>query len=378
MVSFTSPPLSQLLLARLAGVSLLLGACTVADSGRGTQRDSPGEAVTWDQTEAPSSAQDAPTSERTDGTAPDPEPSDEKDCTLECGTTQGCLICAGDVDCAEVRVACKPDGSCGNEIFVCASGRTYDPRKPPPDCECDIPNICRLCDDGSCAKGWSSCNADGSCFRVEWDCGPCPNSWEICDAKCNRPDEYIPSHCVVPPCDCAMYPPRCEEYCAVPDICVSCGQGCARPIVDCNDDGTCGEITYRCEHPNQTECDCPVDPICHVCNGYTCATPKIQCNSDGSCGETSWLCPDDEGHDCDVTNVACHVAIGCDEGTVPTRSGDCYGPCVAPSKCAPAPLFDCDVNNVTCERAEPDCGDNLVPTRVGYCYGTCVPSVLCK
>jgi hypothetical protein len=296
MISPISPLLPWLRIAQLVGVSLLVGACTVEHMEIGVDRPALGENSTSD----PDSA-----SGRSDGTEP------------------------------------------GSSSDVNSN--------PAPDCNCEIPAICRLCDDGSCAEPRTTCNADGSCTLLDWECR----------SGSTEPSNPGPSE-------------KCPEECPVDDVCVTCGDGCAKPIVSCNADGTCGAVTYQCDEPNEPDCDCPVDAICHLCSDDSCARPKTQCKPDGKCGETIWLCPEDEGHDCDVSNVACDLAIDCKEGTVPTRNGGCYGPCVPPSQCAPAPVFDCDLSNLTCKRAEPDCGEDMVPTHVNGCYGECVPPALCK
>jgi hypothetical protein len=40
--------------------------------------------------------------------------------------------------------------------------------------------------------------------------------------------------------------------------------------------------------------------------------------------------------------------------------------------------YDCDVSQVLCRRAVPECADGEVPTVLGSCYGPCVPADQCK
>lgn len=332
---------------QLLGGSLLVGACTVEHMEIGVDRPELGDES--------SSAQTDPTNQTTPSPAPS---SDGHECAEPCAVPDICYFCEGDEGkCATPVVSCNADGSCGDISWKCEGASPTNPTPTPiPDCECEIPAICHLCDDGSCADPRTTCHADGSCSLDKWQCA----------SGSTEPGNPGPSS-------------TCPDDCPVDDVCVACGEGCAEPIVSCNDDGTCGKVTYECDEPGVPGCECPVDAICHLCPDDSCAKPVTSCLPDGSCGETQWLCADDEPlYDCDVRNVACDVAIECKEGTVPTHSGGCYGPCVKPSQCSPAPVFDCDLSNVTCKRAEPACGQDLVPTHIDGCYGECVPSALCE
>jgi hypothetical protein len=73
--------------------------------------------------------------------------------------------------------------------------------------------------------------------------------------------------------------------------------------------------------------------ISEVANGVCGRADNDPCRlQDPDCGAV----PETQGYDCDVSQVLCRRAVQCDEGTVPTVLGSCYGPCVPADQCTPA------------------------------------------
>lgn len=401
--SLTTLPWARLL--QVVGVSVLFSACTIEHMDVGVDQGGIG------------------------GDTTDGEPGgNDNECPDECPIPEICKLCE-DNTCAAAEVQCKADGSCGAIEWVCASGPSPDPNDPPPGpsdpacpdvcdavcsgepepslpdncplpecvcepdpnpaCDCEVPAICHACDDGSCAEPNVECDRDGTCGAIDWTCpgggsgspgnpGQCPDPLALCEAQCKGQVLDVAPDCPVSDCDCEPSPSTCE--CAVPDICMLCpDETCAVPNVTCGPEGECGEILWTCEDPNDPPtCACAVDAVCRLCEDGSCAVAEAQCNPDGTCGETKFTCPSDpEKYNCDTSNVACDLAVNCEEGTVPTSNGDCYGPCVAPEQCITEPKHDCDVSQVVCKVAAPDCGPDLVPTHVDGCYGECVAPALC-
>lgn len=348
----------------------------------------------------------------------EPNPSDGNECSEDCPVPLVCQICNDDAQsCATPKVLCNADGSCGEIKWECPDEPSSTPTEPvcpdicaavcsgkpepelpngcpipacacdepPPsssgDCECAVPEICKLCDDNTCATPNVECNADGSCGEVTYTCpsspGECPDPATLCEAQCNGKVLDVAPDCPVSDCDCEE-PSACD--CPIPEICQQCEDGsCAKGTRTCDADGECSAVLWTCPTPAEPppDCNCAIDASCQVCDDGSCAKGEVECLPDGSCGETTWTCPSPAPtHDCDITNVMCDVAINCEEGTVPTRNGDCYGPCVAPEQCGEVKPYDCDTSQVTCKVAV-KCEDGLVATQEGSCYGPCVAPEEC-
>jgi hypothetical protein len=352
-----------------------------------------------------------------DGVDTEPSPGADDDCPNDCPVPDICKVCEGtESTCATPDVQCKADGSCGEIEWVCPNDPSAptepacpdvceavcngkpEPEipqgcpipdcgceEPPPsggDCECAVPAICQLCDDNTCATPNVECKADGSCGELTWTCSTtpseCPDPAALCEAQCNGKVLDVAPDCPVSDCDCEQ-PPACD--CPIPEICKVCDDGtCAVGNGICDANGECSEVLWTCKgEPEPTpDCDCAIDAVCQLCDDGSCAKAEVECNPDGSCGETTLTCPTEPAtYDCDVRNVECDVAINCEEGTVPTRNGSCYGPCVAPEQCGEAVPYDCDTSEVTCKVAI-QCDEGLVPTQEGSCYGPCVKPEECK
>jgi hypothetical protein len=84
-----------------------------------------------------------------------------------CPTVLICQLCDDGETCATPKVACAPDGGCGETTWTCPD---EEPKPLPSDCLCAVPEICQLCDDGSCATPNVMCNSDGSCGEIDWVC----------------------------------------------------------------------------------------------------------------------------------------------------------------------------------------------------------------
>ncbi len=351
-------------LVRWAGVAFLLSGCTVEHMEVGIDQGGIG------------------------GQSPSNEPSE---CPQDCPVEDICFQC-DDNSCATPNVQCKADGSCGKVEWECADGEP-----PPADCDCEVPAICQRCDDDTCAVPNVECKPDGSCGEIDWTCPggsgspsnsgsdpttpACPDPKTLCEAQCDGKVLDVAPDCPVSDsdCDCEPDPARTTCDCAVPEICKICDDGsCAEAKVSCDADGQCGEILWVCADPAPPSCECAVDLICHLCDDGTCAEPNVACNDDGSCGDTTWTCPNTpDKYDCDTSGALCDLAVNCEDGKVPTRNGDCYGPCVDPEQCITVQKYDCDISKVLCESEVPDCGPDLVPTHQDYCYGDCVSPSLC-
>src|SRR5688572_27878248 len=75
-----------------------------------------------------------------------------------------CQFCEEGETCATPKVACAPDGGCGETTWTCPED------EPAADCDCQVPAICQFCDDDSCAVADVECNPDGSCGEITWTC----------------------------------------------------------------------------------------------------------------------------------------------------------------------------------------------------------------
>lgn len=379
--SFANLPWACLLHSAVVG--LLLSACTVEHMEVGVdQVGVNGQNSSGAEDPTSNASTSSPSNTGTVGSCPD-----------DCVTDLACRLCDDGETCATPVFECNADGSCGDVTWECEGGN--GPSQPDaggsdstkPDCDCAVPAICHLCDDDTCAEANVECNPDGSCGDIEWKCpgggvepgdaGNCPDPEVLCKAQCSGNVLDVAPDCPVSDCDCDAEPtPACE--CAVIDICKPCDEDtCATPIVDCNPDGSCGETLWVCQEPSEPVCGCAVDADCRLCEDGTCAAATATCNPDGTCGETVYTCPAEEKYDCDISGVLCDLAITCEGDEVPTRNGDCYGPCVDPKQCLPVETYDCDISQVTCKAAIPDCGPDMVPTQVGECFGECVAPSSC-
>lgn len=341
-------------------------------------------------------------------------PTASDNCPSDCPVPELCRVCDdAEQSCAEARVQCNADGSCGSITWVCPGDPDTSPSDPvcpnvcaavcngqpepeipqgcpipdcgcdvPPsggDCQCEVPAICQLCDDGTCAVPHVECKPDNTCGELTWSCSGsngCPDPAAICDAQCAGKELRVGPDCPVSDCDCPTQP-ACD--CPIPEICHPCDDGtCAVANPTCDPSGKCAEIRWTCDdEPDPSDCVCGIDAVCHLCADGSCAQGTATCDPDGSCGATLWTCPaEPTAYDCDVSGVLCDVAITCENGTVPTRQGDCYGPCVEPEQCGKPISYDCDTSQVTCKVAI-DCIDGLVPTQQGDCYGPCVNPEQC-
>lgn len=96
--------------------------------------------------------------------------------------------------------------------------------------------------------------------------------------------------------------PKCPEECPVIAICLMCDDDkCATPVVSCTPEGACGDVDWVCEDGNPPpvsppgpapSCNdtCAVPDICMHCDDGSCAGANVQCNPDGSCGDIEWIC----------------------------------------------------------------------------------------
>ncbi len=353
------------------------------------------------------------------GQDPDPDPGDDSVCPEDCAVEDICHVCNDEEGtCATPKVHCNDDGSCGDVDWVCSSDPST-PTGPMPtgpacptnvcdaickgdmidvpegcptpvcdcgdpstgNCECAVPTICQLCPDGTCAVPNVECKPDGECGELTFSCSTmpneCPDPAVMCEAQCNGKVLDVPPDCPVSDCDCGGGM-NCD--CPIPEICKLCDDGtCAQGSAPCDANGECGDVVWTCEdepEPMPT-CACAVDAVCQLCDDGSCAKAEVACNPDGTCGETTFTCPPEpEVYDCDTSGVLCDLAIDCGEDEVPTRHGDCYGPCVKPEQCGEAKPYDCDTSGVLCKVAV-DCAEGLVPTQEGDCYGPCVKPEQC-
>jgi hypothetical protein len=78
-----------------------------------------------------------------------------------------------------------------------------------------------------------------------------------------------------------------------PDDDVACDDATADDDLSADDDAAGPVGTDRCPQA------CPVPKICQPCDDGACAAADVECNDDGSCGEISWVCGS-ESPGCDV------------------------------------------------------------------------------
>lgn len=253
------------------------------------------------------------------------------------------------------------------------------PSTPSAECpaRCPVIAICQLCDDGSCAEPKVACNADGSCGNTTWECtttsspvpmtpatpqpapassptspapptptptpapepaptptaeptGPAPTGVESGDAGTPEP---------MPTVEPAPYEPCAGKACG--DECDACAPGleCLVGVGYCTLDGNCSPAAPTCDTPEPSTCNCPIPKICQVCEADgSCAMGVAQCDAAGECSGVDWICPEtDPAPEC-KTKDDCIVALACkrcDNGADWCPSAECkMGQCgVTPSLC---------------------------------------------
>lgn len=157
----------------------------------------------------------------------------------DCAVPAICQLC-DDGSCATPHVQIV-DGECGPITYTC-EGATDDADgnatgaptssppapgqidgTPPSAAGCQVPAICQLCDDGSCAAAHVEL-VDGECGPITYNCDGAP-----------------PGNTASP-----VAPPPDAMDCPAPAICQLCDDGsCATPEVEYKD-GKCGAVHFVC------------------------------------------------------------------------------------------------------------------------------------
>lgn len=242
-------------------------------------------------------------------------------------TERACIpTCETDADCPVPPCACldeNGDGICENTcpVPVCRDG-VCDLRNPgalqigeacggfriPGTGECDAGLFCQHQPGALCGAA----DAPGECVAIPDVCA------DIFDPVCG--------------CDGVTYGNACEA---------------AANLTGILDRGPCEEEP-RCPE------SCPVILICRICDDGSCADPVVSCNPDGSCGDVSFVCPDQEYEPCagKQDGDSCTVCDPKDRDCVETAVvKECrYGECV------PATGGSCSGQSESCANGESCCG----------------------
>lgn len=155
------------------------------------------------------------------------ENADDRTNSDGCSVPAICHLCE-DGSCAEPKVE-MVNGECGAVTFVCAdgngSGQSIEPNAPEGGCE--VPAICHLCEDGTCASPIID-STNGNCANVSFSCS----------ARGLGGDGNVGTVVDLP--------------CPVPLLCEICEDGsCAEPHVEMID-GQCGGVSYTCPEDSPT------------------------------------------------------------------------------------------------------------------------------
>ncbi len=165
---------------------------------------------------------------------PPPDPSTYEPCKDKvCG--EACDACAPGLQCIIGAGFCTLEGSCLPTEPVC--------EEPAPTCPetCAVPDVCKFCGDGSCAKPNVHCDANGGCGEVEWICevppqcgiaedcpavgAPCELCWNG-DAACPV-QSCVEGQCLVKFEECPPYEPCAgKEPGAACTLCAPNDPGC--------------------------------------------------------------------------------------------------------------------------------------------------------
>jgi hypothetical protein len=184
-----------------------------------------------------------------DPVEPDPvdpmDPSEYLPCEgLACG--EPCDACPPGVVCVIGAGFCDAEGQCLPLEPTCESE---------PVCDCPIPRICQLCDDGSCATGVAECDEAGECKEVQWECTE--------THECQSSDE-----------------------CGLPAVCVDCENGelwC--PEATCKK-GQCGSTPNLCPESYEPCAGKDDGDACSMCSPLDkdcIETDEIKVCRDGEC-----------------------------------------------------------------------------------------------
>jgi hypothetical protein len=106
------------------------------------------------------------------------------------------------------------------------------------------------------------------------------------------------------------------------------------------------------------------------------------------CAEFDWygddicddfcLLPDPDCLCGDGTDLICEIEVEpCASNLVREVVGGCFGECVDPTTCLPAPEQCGDGTDLICEIEVEPCASNLVREVVGGCFGECVDPTTC-
>jgi hypothetical protein len=178
----------------------------------------------------------------------------------------------------------------------------------------------------------------------------------------------------------------CTSMCPVTDLCMLCDDGsCATATVACNPDGSCGATTRTCPedntepNPDPAECPafCAVPALCQLCDDGSCAATNVGCNEDGSCGEITYTCAGDEpmpdgcsaDTDCPATRIAC---AACEDGSSACPSYGCVdGQCVLAVPGCEGEYDPCagKAEGDTCSLCAPDDTDCFETGEIKVCQG---------
>jgi hypothetical protein len=169
---------------------------------------------------------------------PPPDPSTYQPCK---GKTCGdeCNACAPGLQCLIGAGFCNADAQCLPIKPMCEAGATC------PE-SCAVPDLCQLCDDGSCAIAKPECNQNGTCGNIDW---VCPSVKPECAVDTDCPMigapcelcEFGGAACPVSECvkgQCSHSFPQCSTY----DSCKDKDDGeactlCAPRDKDCIESG---------------------------------------------------------------------------------------------------------------------------------------------
>ncbi len=279
----------------------------------------------------------------------DAEPCDDGDPATTDDTCDGSGGCAGvDIGCApsQCEVSSTPNGT-GCDVV-------YKPDTEP-------------CNDGDKATGGDHCDGDGGCSGAPIICtlDPCdasatPNGTgchivpKDTDAPCDDGD--ITTH--EDTCDgdgeCAGVPYECApDQCQLTSVhngtdcdvvykasAVGCDDGFNATHTDlCDGSGVCAGTPYICAHkeceissdPNGVDCDVKYKPAASPCHDANLSTHTDICDGAGTCMGTPFACTPTQceasstpnGVDCNITFKA--VTEACDDGNPLTTDDHCNG-----------------------------------------------------